>query len=258
MDRWVGRVALVTGASVGIGAAICRKLVECGLVVVGCARNVEKIRKLGEGLESAKGKLHAYQCDLSKEEEILTMFEWIKSNVGGVDVCINNAGFGDYGTLLGPEATVSGWKSMLDVNVIALCLCTKEAVNSMRERGVDDGQIIHISSLSGHRVPISPGNHFYSATKFCVRSLTEGHRQELRELKTNIRVAAISPGFVETDFFVNALHSTSSNAQSITDLFTTMKPIEPVDVADSVVYILSTPPHVQVHDILMRPTQQKT
>lgn len=129
MDRWVGRVALVTGASVGIGAAICRKLVECGLVVVGCARNVEKIRKvnmppaftihakylssccfllinneiqLGEGLESAKGKLHAYQCDLSKEEEILTLFEWIKSNVGGVDVCINNAGFGDYGTLLGP------------------------------------------------------------------------------------------------------------------------------------------------------------
>lgn len=287
MDRWVGRVALVTGASVGIGAAICRKLVECGLVVVGCARNVEKIRKvnkpsspaftihakylssccfllinneiqLGEGLESAKGKLHAYQCDLSKEEEILTLFEWIKSNVGGVDVCINNAGFGDYGTLLGPEATVSAWKSMLDVNVIALCLCTKEAVNSMRERGVDDGQIIHISSLSGHRVPISPGNHFYSATKFCVRSLTEGHRQELRDLKTNIRVAAISPGFVATDFFVNALHSTSSNAKSVTDLFSTMKPIDPVDVADSVVYILSTPPHVQVHDILMRPTQQKT
>jgi 17beta-estradiol 17-dehydrogenase / 3beta-hydroxysteroid 3-dehydrogenase len=111
------------------------------------------------------------------------------------------------------EASVSGWKSMLDVNVIALCLCTKESVNSMRQRGVDDGQIIHISrygigkvstmhcinhfhlffhSLSGHRVPIGPGNHFYSATKFCVRSLTEGHRQELKELKTNIRVAVNS------------------------------------------------------------------
>ncbi len=60
------------------------------------------VYQLGEGLESAKGKLHAYQCDLSKEDEILSLFEWIKSNVGGVDVCINNAGFGDYGSLLGP------------------------------------------------------------------------------------------------------------------------------------------------------------
>lgn len=254
MDRWAGRVALVTGASVGIGAAICQKLVECGLIVVGCARNVDKVAKLSEGLSSEKGRLHAYKCDLSKEEEILSMFTWITSNVGGVDVCINNAGFGDFGSLLGPEASVTGWKNMMDVNVIALCLCTKEAVGSMRQRGVDDGQIIHISSLSGHRVPIGPGNHFYSATKFAIRSLTEGHRQELKELKTNIRVAAISPGFVATEFFGAAVNSTAEKA---TEILGAMRMIEPVDIADAVVYILSTPPHVQVHDILMRPTEQR-
>ena len=96
---------------------------------------------------------------------------------------------------------------MLDVNVIALCLCTKEAVASMRERGVDDGQIIHIGrylklircsmtkkllagfSMSGYRIPVGPGNKFYCATKFAVRALLEGHRQELRELKIHIRVS---------------------------------------------------------------------
>lgn len=122
MNRWVGRVALVTGASAGIGAAVCRKLVEQGLIVVGCARSVEKIQKvssllqsvsiahwhpnkLSDDLKDAKGKLHARQCDLTKEDEIMALFGWIKANLGGVDVCVNNAGLGDDASLLGPGNT---------------------------------------------------------------------------------------------------------------------------------------------------------
>jgi len=101
MERWVGRVALVTGASAGIGAAICESLVEHGLVVVGCARNVAKIQQMADGLQSAKGKLYARQCDLTKEEEIASMFSWIDTTLGGVDVCVNNAGLGDVSSILG-------------------------------------------------------------------------------------------------------------------------------------------------------------
>lgn len=92
MDRWAGKVALVTGASAGIGAATVRALVQEGLQVVGIARRVEKIEKIAIELKNEKGKLYALKCDVSKEEDILDVFKWIKENLGGVDVLVNNAG----------------------------------------------------------------------------------------------------------------------------------------------------------------------
>ncbi|XP_013388591.1 dehydrogenase/reductase SDR family member 11-like [Lingula anatina] len=92
MDRWTGRVALVTGASKGIGAAIVRALVKNGMVVVGCARHVEGMQKTAAVLENEKGRLIPMKCDLTKTEEIESMFQEIKEQLGGVDVCVNNAG----------------------------------------------------------------------------------------------------------------------------------------------------------------------
>merc|ERR1712090_89224 len=89
---------------------------------------------------------------------------------------------------------------MMDVNVLALCLCTQLSIKSMTKHGVDDGQVVMVSSMSGHRVAPSPSTRFYSATKFAVTGLLEGWRQEVRDSGSNIRVAAISPGLVETEF----------------------------------------------------------
>ena len=89
------------------------------------------------------------------------------------------------------------WREMLEVNVLALCICTREAIADMRKRG-DDGHIVHIASMAAYRVPLRSG--VYSATKFAVRSLTEGLRCELRAAKSGIRISAVSPGFVETEF----------------------------------------------------------
>ncbi|XP_054756477.2 dehydrogenase/reductase SDR family member 11-like [Lytechinus pictus] len=251
MERWVGRVALVTGASVGIGAAITRALVRHGMIVVACARGVEKIQAIKCELEaeSAPGKVHPIQCDLRKKDQISAMFEEIKKEFKVVHVCINNAGL-TYGTKL-----VSGdpeeWQEALHVNVMALCICTQNSIKLMLDNKVNDGQIIHLNSLSGHRVL---GDGFYCATKYMVTALTEGLRTELRAMKTNIRVSSISPGVVKTEFAPRRLREDPAECL----IYQKKLPLEAEDVANQVIHILQQPPHVQIHDILLRHTEQKT
>ncbi|XP_067102665.1 dehydrogenase/reductase SDR family member 11-like [Osmerus mordax] len=253
MDRWRGRVALVTGASVGIGAAIAKVLVQHGMKVIGCARNVEKLEKLAAECQSAghNGTMIPYRCDLSKEGEILSMFSAIKTLHQGVDVCINNAGLAHPESLL--NGKTDGWRDMIDVNIIALSVCTREAYQSMKERQVDDGHIININSMSGHRVVTNPNVHFYSATKYAVTALTEGLRQELREAGSHIRVTSISPGLVETEFAFR-LHSLSPEKAAAT--YGSLKCLEAVDIANALIYVLSAPSHVQIGDVQLRPTEQ--
>lgn len=114
MERWRDRLALVTGASGGIGAAVARALVQQGLKVVGCARTVGNIEELAAECKSAgyPGTLIPYRCDLSNEEDILSMFSAIRSQHSGVDICINNAGLARPDTLL--SGSTSGWKDMFN------------------------------------------------------------------------------------------------------------------------------------------------
>ncbi|XP_025927165.1 dehydrogenase/reductase SDR family member 11 isoform X2 [Apteryx rowi] len=126
------------------------------------------------------------------------MFSAIKTLHQGVDVCINNAGLARPEPLL--SGKTEGWRTMIDVNVMAVSICTREAYQSMKERNIDDGHIININSMNGHSVVPQSVVHFYSATKYAVTALTEGLRQELREAKTHIRATCISPGLVETGF----------------------------------------------------------
>nr|BBD75697.1 dehydrogenase/reductase SDR family member 11 [Oryctolagus cuniculus] len=253
MERWRDRLALVTGASVGIGAAVARALVQQGLKWVGCARTVGNIEELAAECKSAgyPGTLVPFRCDLSNEEDILSMFSAIRSQHGGVDICINNAGFARPDTLL--DGSTSGWKDMFNVNVLALSICTREAYQSMKERGVDDGHIININSMSGHRVVPQSTGHFYSATKYAVTALTEGLRQELREAQTHIRATCISPGLVETQF---AFRLYDKDPEKAAATYEQIKCLKAEDVAEAVIYVLSTPPHVQIGDIQMRPTEQ--
>ncbi|XP_051814237.1 dehydrogenase/reductase SDR family member 11-like isoform X6 [Acanthochromis polyacanthus] len=254
MDRWKSRVALVTGASVGIGAAVAKELVRCGMTVVGCARNLDKIQELAAECTKAgySGVLVPIKCDLTKEEDILYMFATIKAQHKGVDVCINNAGLSLQGSLL--SGTMSGWRNILDVNVLALSICTREAYQSMKERNVDDGHIININSVLGHLVGPVNDVHFYAATKFAVTALTEGLRQELREAKSHIRATSISPGVVDTEFGYRMYSDDPSKAEA---LYSRHKNLSGLDVAQAVLYVLGAPPHVQIGEILLRPVEQQ-
>ncbi|CAG7716502.1 unnamed protein product [Allacma fusca] len=250
ISRFRGRVALVTGASVGIGAAIADSLAKHGLIVVGCARNPNPIDVLAKNLteNEATGKLVSYKCDLTKDEEVEQMFQWISDNFGGVDVCINNAGMALNDSLL--ESDPSSLRGMLDLNVIALVMCTKLAVKSMRARGVDDGHIININSVLGHQTRETV--HSYTASKYAVTALTEGFRKEIFNLGLNIRISSISPGLVKTHIFYAQL-----GEEKAEELYSAVPWIQSEDVANAVLHALSQPSNVQVHDILLESVKVK-
>ncbi|XP_072041105.1 dehydrogenase/reductase SDR family member 11-like [Amphiura filiformis] len=249
-DRWVGRVALVTGASAGIGAAIAKRFAQLGLKVVGCARNIDKIKNLNfVQVYMMAGRLNVDVLgDLRRE---FLLFKEIKEKYGGVDVCVNNAGVNHTTSII--DGNTEDWKHIYDVNVLGLSICTREAVKSMRERNVDDGHIFHINSLSGHRIPPSKFIHVYCASKYAVTALTEGLRQELLEIKSHIRVTSISPGVVKTEMGYRAYGQEVGQK-----LYDDSPYLQADDVVDAVVYALQAPPHVQVHDILIRPVEQKS
>ncbi|XP_061683723.1 dehydrogenase/reductase SDR family member 11-like isoform X2 [Syngnathoides biaculeatus] len=179
------------------------------------------------------------------------MFAAIKAQHKGVDVCVNNAGVAHPHPLLSGDT--SAWRNMLDVNVLALSICSREAYRSMKERNVDDGHIININSMGGHRLIHNANVHFYSATKFAVTALTEGLRRELREADTHIRASCISPGLVETEF---SLRLNNGDAIKAAAAYSRYKPLEAKDVADAVTYVLSAPANVQIGDVQMRPVEQ--
>ncbi|MDJ0729441.1 MAG: dehydrogenase/reductase SDR family member 11 [Crocosphaera sp.] len=242
------KVALITGASSGIGGAIAHRLAEENYRLVICARRQERLDQLTKKLQEKNSEMLALKVDLRQEAEILTMFNTIRKQWGGVDILINNAGLGHKEPLMTGET--EAWREMLEVNVLALCICTREAIKDMSDR--NEGHIIHISSMSGHRVPLYSG--VYAASKYAVRALTEGLRQELREANKNIKISAISPGFVETEF----AEKYNNNKEKAQELYSRFPVLQPEDIANAVYYILSQPNYVQVHDILLRPTQQKS
>lgn len=242
-----GRVALVTGASSGIGQEIASSLLGEGVRVAVCARRQDRLEALAA--KHANAQVLVQRVDLRSEDDILSAFSAVRERWGGVDLLVNAGGLGRKAPLT--EGSSELWREMLEVNVLGLCICTREAVKDMRARG-DDGHVVHLSSMAAHRVP--EGSGVYSATKFAVRSLTEGLRQELRALGSRIRVTSVSPGFVETEF-AEVYHGSTEAAQQTYGRF---KVLQPQDVAATVMHVLKAPEHVAVHDVLMRPTGQRS
>lgn len=251
MHRWFGRTALVTGASVGIGHAITQDLLRHGVNVVGCARRVEAIEAIQDKVQQEPhgdvrpGKLMAVKCDLTKEDDILSMFAAIRNSpFKGVDICVNNAGVGTVGSLR--NESTSAWRWMFDINVLALSICTRETFRSIQDRGVTDGHIIHISSILGHHVARTNG--FYSCTKFAVRALSEGLRKELLHEKSGVKITQISPALVRTEIF-----QATGNQDAESKISAWSDYLEPSDVSNAVIFSLATPEHVQLEDIIIRP-----
>ncbi|EFA04837.1 farnesol dehydrogenase [Tribolium castaneum] len=245
MDRWRGKIAVVTGASAGCGAAIAEALVREGLQVVGLARRKARVQTLAEKLAPHPGKLYAVKCDMTVESDILEAFKWIKTTLGPVSILVNNAGLSQPNTLIGGNTQM--WKTVLDTNVLGLSIATREALDQMMQNSIA-GHIIHINSILGHYVAHVPKLNVYSASKFAVTALTETLRQELVALDSKIRVTSVSPGPVDTEFGV-ALH----DSEDWKKLYNSMPKLQSEDVADAVVYVLSTPPHVQVQEMMIRP-----
>ncbi|XP_060532425.1 farnesol dehydrogenase-like [Cylas formicarius] len=250
MTRWSGKVAVVTGASAGCGSAIAEHLVKYGLRVAGLARRVERVEELAEKLKTQKGKLVAVKCDMTNEENILEAFKFIREELGTVHILINNAGLGLDSTLFDGETET--WKTMLDTNVLGLCIATREVVREMIAENIN-GHIIHINSIVGHKVVNFPKSSVYTATKFAVTGLAEALRFEINELNLKMKITSVSPGAVATEFFsVKTGGAMPSNSEL--NFFPILKA---EDVANAVIYALSTPPHVQVSEITIQAVGEK-
>ena len=242
-----GRSALVTGASAGIGRAVALALAGLGARVTILARRRGRLEALSREIADAGGEALPAVGDLRREEDILGAFAAARERFGGVDILVNNAGVGREAPLASGETR--HFREMLEVNVLAVAIATREAVADMRRRGAS-GHVVHVSSMSAHRVQADFG--MYAATKHAVRALTEGLRLELRRIGSDIRVTAVSPADTRTEFMESML----GGAEAARALEPGYRKLDPEDVAAAVVYALTAPPHAEVHDILLRPVGQ--
>ncbi|CAH1990378.1 unnamed protein product [Acanthoscelides obtectus] len=233
IDRWFGKVAIVTGASSGIGAATAEKLVGHGLQVVGIARRKDRLEALAKKLTGKKGKFHPMTGDVTKEQDILNVFDWTRKNLGPCQILINNAGIICNSAIIGGKT--EDWLQTINVNVVALCTATREALKDMMDNNLE-GHIININSIAGHYILPGPNLEIYTATKHCVTSLTESMRKEMGRLQKKIKFTSISPGVVATEILARAPSDLSIDI-SIN--------LQAEDIADAIEYVLSTPPRVQ-------------
>lgn len=195
MERWQNRVAAVTGASSGIGAAITKDLVNAGFIVVGLARRTQRIDEIRSSLPAnLQARLHVVKCDVSDLQSVNEAFDWIEEHLGGIDVLVNNAGTYTSGQVL--TADIGVLQQTLQTNVMGMVLCTRRAFQSMQKRGIDDGHVVLINSVVGHTIFNPPPEtvvdfNMYPPSKYAVTALTEILRQEFRDLKTKIKITVI-------------------------------------------------------------------
>jgi NADP-dependent 3-hydroxy acid dehydrogenase YdfG len=227
-------VLLITGASGGIGAATARAAADASYRVALGARRKRRLDRLVRELGGADRAL-ARSCDVTDWSDVEGLTEAALSRFGRLDAVFANAGFGATRGFL--EESVEHWRAMIDTNVLGVALTIRATLPHLLDRGT--GHYVLTSSIAGRRV--LPGS-LYSATKFAASAIGEALRQELRRMHDNagVRVTLIAPGMTDTEFF----DQRPENALS------------PDDVARAVVYALSQPPHVDVNEIVLRPTTQ--
>ncbi|XP_035783905.1 farnesol dehydrogenase-like [Anopheles albimanus] len=241
MEKWVGKVALVTGASSGIGQDVALALANAGMIVVGIARRAELIALLSTKV-TGTGKIYAKKCDVSSETEILETLGWIRREFGGIDVLINNAGIFRYSFIT--QSETADFRDTFNVNLLATCIFVREAIKDMRERQTI-GHIILLNSILGHRVPdVSvPLFGVYPASKYALVGLAEVLRQELNFFKLPIKVTSIHPGMVETEM-IKVFDS---------QLAERLPKLQVDDITSSILHSLQTPPEVRIDEITVMP-----
>ena len=234
------KTALVTGASSGIGEACARALSGNGAKVILTGRNQKKLEQLSKEIGGI-----FLTANLSISEDVVSLFEAID---GSIDILVNNAGVAPKASII--DGDIEAFETLLNVNVLALTHCCQLALKKFDPKNC--GQIVNISSMSGHRVPPSGG--FYAATKFAVRAVTEALRYELKSKGNKTRVTMISPGFVDTPLLENYFRG---DEETLSALRQDIEMLKPQDIAQTLIHILETPKHVEIGDVMMRPSDQK-
>jgi NADP-dependent 3-hydroxy acid dehydrogenase YdfG len=246
-----GAAALVTGASSGIGEATARALAERGAAVVVAARREDRLDALVAAIEAEGGRALAIETDVTDREQATRAVERAVTELGRLDIVINNAGV----MLLGPavDAPIDEWERMVALNVNGLLYVAHAAIPHLLRAGEDDprhvADLVNVSSVAGRRA--TSGSGVYNATKFAVNAFTEALRQEVTE--RYVRVSVIEPGAVATEL---SSHNRPEVREQIARTFGDTQRLEANDVADAIAYIVTRPRHVAINEVLIRPTEQ--
>jgi NADP-dependent 3-hydroxy acid dehydrogenase YdfG len=238
-----GKVVAITGASSGIGEATALLLAERGAKVVLGARGVERLEDLRARIEKAGGEVHAVRTDVRRRDDVAGLVGLARERHGRLDVLINNAGSMAISPL--DELRVEDWEEMIDTNLKGVLYGIAAALPVFRQQG--SGHFVNVASTSAHR--IVPSQSVYAATKFAVRALSEGLRQEAGD---KLRVTIISPGMTRTNA---AAHMKSPEVRAGIQEAQKLA-IPPDAIARAIAFALEQPPEVDVSEIIVRPTAQ--
>lgn len=239
------QVALVTGASSGIGAAVARALVQRGARVALAARRVDRLQELSEELaRDWQSEVLALACDVRSPDDVQAAVRQTLDRWGQLDILVANAGFGYRAPLI--DGDIDRWKDMIDTNVYGLLLTLKYGVSPMLERG--RGHVVVTSSVSG-RVS-TPGGSAYCGSKFAATAIADALRQEIGP--KGVRVTTIEPGVVISEF-----QEVAGYAPGILEnMLKGATPLVPDDIARAVIFAVEQPAHYGVTEIVVRPTGQ--
>jgi NADP-dependent 3-hydroxy acid dehydrogenase YdfG len=250
-ERLDGTVALITGASSGIGTATALALAEHGAAVALAARRVDRLTALSAKIRDSGGSALVIEADITDEEQARGAVERTVSELGRLDTLVNNAGM----MLLGPvvDAPVDEWQRMLQINMFGLMYCAHAALpHLLRAAGSGPRRVadmVNISSVAG-RVA-REGSAVYNATKHGVGAFSEALRQEVT--RRHVRISLVEPGGVDTEL---ASHNRPEIKSTIEQRFADVERLQADDIADAIHYIVSRPRRMAVNEMLVRPTEQ--
>lgn len=246
MSKLEGKVAVITGASSGIGEATARALASQGAKVAIAARRAERLEQLAKSILSEGGDVLVIVADVRQEADCERMIQETVSKWGRIDILVNNAGVMLLGPIVG--ADTEDWRRMIDTNLYGLIYATHKALPVMRRQG--SGHIVNISSTAGRTAVVNAG--VYNLTKWGVNGFSDSLRQEVH--KDKIRVTIIEPGAVRTELRDHI--TVKAVKDDINAWAESMEQLEAEDIAESIVFAVTCHPRVNVNEVLIRPTDQ--
>jgi len=241
------KVAIITGASSGIGYATALKLSKAGAKIAIGARRVEKLEELAKQITNNGGEVFYQKLDVTKREECENFAKAVLQKWNSIDILVNNAGLMPLSFF--KSLKFDEWDRMVDVNIKGVLYTTGAVITHMKEK--KSGHIVNLSSVAGRIV--FPAGSVYCATKHAVAAFSEGLRQEF-SVRSNIRVTSIEPGVVATELNDTI---TDESLKGFVENTKKMEALQADDIANAILYAVDSPNHVNVNEILIRPTTQE-
>ncbi|SYZ74602.1 NADP-dependent L-serine/L-allo-threonine dehydrogenase YdfG [Candidatus Zixiibacteriota bacterium] len=247
MKLLANRIAFITGASAGIGEATAHCFAQNGADLILAARRLDRVEKLAAELKDKyQIDIHTFQLDVRHQPEVEKKIGGLPEKWQKIDILVNNAGL-SRGLEKLHEGKLSDWEEMIDTNVKGLLYVSRAVIPGMVARG--KGDIVNIGSIAGHEV--YPGGNVYCASKFAVDALTKGMQIDL--VDTPLRVSTVDPGMVETEFSMVRFHGDKERA---TKVYQNLAPLTGADIAEAILFCVTRPPHVNIHQVRIMPTCQ--